>query len=98
MTAPFPQLDDRGFANVASTHNVIYIGSTHLKRGQREHSRLAKFKQLDTGKLPKVEIAQRYWQSNGNYHNFTTPTLAVTQNIAKHGPTSMRSSNNGSPS
>ena len=95
MKAQFPRLNDRGFANVASTHNVIYIGSTHLKLAQREHNGLAKFKQLHPGKLPEVEVAQRYWPCNGNYHTFTTiqgpracahPTMATQPEFFRSSP------------
>ncbi|CAE7730033.1 unnamed protein product, partial [Symbiodinium sp. KB8] len=59
--------------------SFCYIQSTNLTVAKREYNRVAKLKQLKQLKLPKAEIAIRYWHDKKNYEHFSTLLLSQHQ-------------------
>ena len=97
MKGQFPQLSQRGFVHIASQHNIIYIGSTHVKLVQREHSRLAKFKQL-LGNSLNLRSPSVTGRATTTTRSSAQVTFMATQNTVRPGPKNMLLYNNGNPS
>ena len=69
----FPKLNNTGYAEVGKDIlSFCYIGSTNITVAKREYNRVAKLRQLQQLKLPKTEIAIRYWHDAQNYEQFST--------------------------
>ena len=71
-----PKLNHSGYPEVSKDTSFCYIGSTNLTVAKREYNRVAKLKQLKQLKLPKTEIAIRYWHDKQNYELFSTLLLS----------------------
>ncbi|CAE7917241.1 unnamed protein product [Symbiodinium sp. KB8] len=72
----FPKLNHSGFPEISKDTSFCYVGSTNLTVAKREYNRVAKLKQLKQLKLPKTEIAIRYWHDKQNYELFSTLLLS----------------------
>ena len=72
----FAKLNRSGYPEVSKDTSFCYIGSTNLTVAKREYNRVAKLKQLKQLKLPKTEIAIRYWHDKQNYELFSTSLLS----------------------
>ena len=72
----FPKLNQAGFPEISKDTSFCYVGSTNLTVARREYNRVAKLKQLQQLKLPKTEIAIRYWHDKQNYELFSTLLLS----------------------
>ncbi|CAE7244952.1 unnamed protein product, partial [Symbiodinium sp. CCMP2456] len=70
----FPKLNNAGYAEIDKEAAFCYIGSTNLTRSdrKREYKRVAQLRQLQQQKLPKTEIAIRYWNDTKSYEQFST--------------------------
>ena len=55
---------------------VGYVGSTNITVAKREYNRVANLRQLQQLKLPKTEIAIRYWHDTQTYDQFSTLLLS----------------------
>ncbi|OLP89200.1 hypothetical protein AK812_SmicGene29372 [Symbiodinium microadriaticum] len=66
----FPKLNHSGYPEISKDTSFCYVGSTNLTVAKREYNRVAKLKQLKQLKLPKTEIAIRYWHDKQNYELF----------------------------
>ena len=73
----FPFLNQSGFAECGRDASFCYVGSTNITVAKREYNRVAKLRQLQNLKLPKTEIAIRYWHDSKTYEQYTT--LVVSQ-------------------
>ena len=73
----FPFLNQSGFAECGRDASFCYVGSTNITVAKREYNRVAKLRQLQNLKLPKTEIAIRYWHDTKTYEQYTT--LLVSQ-------------------
>ena len=72
----FPKLNQAGFPEISKDTSFCYVGSTNLTVARREYNRVAKLKQLQQLKLPKTEIAIRYWHDKQNYELFSILLLS----------------------
>ncbi|OLP94980.1 hypothetical protein AK812_SmicGene22955 [Symbiodinium microadriaticum] len=63
-------------ADISKDTSFCYIGSTNLTVAKREYNRVAELKQLKQLKLPKTEIAIRYWHDKQNSELFSTLLLS----------------------
>ena len=72
----FPKLNHAGYPEISKDTSFCYVGSTNLTVAKREYNRVAKLKQLQQLKLPKTEIAIRYWHDKQNYELFSTLLLS----------------------
>ncbi|CAE7526027.1 unnamed protein product, partial [Symbiodinium sp. KB8] len=61
---------------ISKDTSFCYIGSTNLTVAKREYNRVAELKQLKQLKLPKTEIAIRYWHDKQNSELFSTLLLS----------------------
>ena len=75
----FPKLNSAGYAGIGKDVSFCYIGSTNITVAKREYNRVAKLRQLQQLKLPKTEIAIRYWNVSQNYEHFSTVLLSQHQ-------------------
>ncbi|CAE7466228.1 unnamed protein product, partial [Symbiodinium sp. CCMP2456] len=73
----FPKLNDSGWAVIHKETAYHYVGSTNITIAKREYNRVAKLRQLQNLKLPKTEIAIRYWKDANNYGQFSTLLLST---------------------
>ena len=71
----FPKLNSAGYAEIGKDVSLCYIGSTNTTVAKRKYNRVAKLRQLQPLKLPKTEIAIRYW----NDSHFSTVLLSQHQ-------------------
>ena len=72
----FPKLNEAGYAQTSKDASFCYVGSTNITVARREYNRVAKLRQLQNLKLPKTEIAIRYWRDANNYEQFSTVLLS----------------------
>ena len=75
----FPKLNHSGYPEISKDTSFCYVGSTNLTVAKSEYNRVAKLKQLKQLKLPKTEIAIRYWHDKQNYELFSTLLLSQHQ-------------------
>ncbi|CAE7602690.1 unnamed protein product, partial [Symbiodinium necroappetens] len=75
----FPKLNHSGYPEISKDTSFCYVGSTNLTVAKREYNRVAKLKQLKQLKLPKTEIAIRYWHDKQNCELFSTLLLSQHQ-------------------
>ena len=75
----FPKLSPAGWAIIHKEDAYYYVGSTNATLAKREYNRVAKLRQLQNLKLPKTEIAIRYWKDANNYEQFSTLLLSTHQ-------------------
>ncbi|CAE7679264.1 unnamed protein product [Symbiodinium sp. CCMP2592] len=72
----FPRLNKQTYATATRDASFCYIGSTNITVAKREYNRVAKLRQLQQLKLPKTEIAIRYWNDSQTYQHYSTILLS----------------------
>ncbi|CAE7343069.1 unnamed protein product [Symbiodinium sp. CCMP2592] len=72
----FPRLNKQTYATATRDASFCYIGSTNITVAKREYNRVAKLRQLQQLKLPKTEIAIRYWNDSQTYLHYSTILLS----------------------
>ncbi|CAE6952265.1 unnamed protein product [Symbiodinium sp. CCMP2592] len=72
----FPRLNKQAYATATRDASFCYIGSTNITVAKREYNRVAKLRQLQQLKLPKTEIAIRYWNDSQTYQRYSTILLS----------------------
>ncbi|CAE7666338.1 unnamed protein product [Symbiodinium sp. CCMP2592] len=71
-----PMLNKQTYATATRDASFCYIGSTNITVAKREYNRVAKLRQLQQLKLPKTEIAIRYWNDSQTYQHYSTILLS----------------------
>ncbi|CAE7316699.1 unnamed protein product [Symbiodinium sp. CCMP2592] len=69
-------LNKQTYATATRDASFCYIGSTNITVAKREYNRVAKLRQLQQLKLPKIEIAIRYWNDSQTYQHYSTILLS----------------------
>ncbi|CAE7805157.1 unnamed protein product [Symbiodinium sp. CCMP2592] len=69
-------LNKQTYATATRDASFCYIGSTNITVAKREYNRVAKLRQLQQLKLPKTEIAIRYWNDSQTYQHYSTILLS----------------------
>ena len=75
----FPKLNNAGYAEIGKDVLFCCIGSTNITVVKSEYNRVAKLRQLPQLKLPKTEIAIRYWNDSQNYEYCSTVLFSQHQ-------------------